>query len=244
MEKIEKPIRRKKIALLIDYDNFTQEKYFPVLFEELNEIGDILIKYAFYSNLNDGTIREKFIRYGIEPMSQIAYSKGKNAVDIRITMEAMSLLGKDYIDCICLATSDSDFTPLVYHLQKSNKYVVGAGDNRASDDYKNSFNTFISVEKIITPVKPSTENNKTSVENEYLKTLVKVVNSIIEANVEDDGFADFSYVVLTLKNQMRDFNPKNYGSITNKTVQFFKSHLKDYYELKCNKLVYRIKIKK
>ena len=32
---------RKKIALLIDYDNFNQMKYFPVLFEELNEIGDV-----------------------------------------------------------------------------------------------------------------------------------------------------------------------------------------------------------
>ena len=68
---------RKKIALLIDYDNFNQMKYFPVLFEELNEIGDVLIKYAFYSNLNDSTLKHKFIEHGIEPMAQIAYSAGK-----------------------------------------------------------------------------------------------------------------------------------------------------------------------
>ncbi|MDD3382040.1 MAG: NYN domain-containing protein [Bacilli bacterium] len=245
MEKHEKNGKIKKIALLIDYDNFTQEKYFPVLFEELNEIGDIIIKYAFYSNLSDGTIKEKFIKYGIEPMSQIAYSKYKNAVDIRITIEAMSLLEKDYIDCICLASSDSDFTPLVKTLQKANKYVVGAGDNRATEDYKNSFNTFISVEKIIAPVEATKriEDKKESKETEEIKALVKLVDNIIDTNLDEDGFADFSYVVLTLKKQMRDFNPKNYGSITNKTVQFFINDLKDYYVLACNDLVYKIKKK-
>ena len=94
---------RKKIALLIDYDNFNQEKYFPILFEALNDIGDVIIKYAYYSNFNDSTIKNKFMRFGIEPRAQIAYSSGKNAVDIGITIEAMELLNHDYIDCVCLA---------------------------------------------------------------------------------------------------------------------------------------------
>lgn len=63
--------------------------------------GDILIKYAVYSNLEDKTIKDKFTKHGIQPMSQIAYTKGKNAVDIRMTIEAMSLLNKEYVDTIC-----------------------------------------------------------------------------------------------------------------------------------------------
>ena len=116
---------KKKIALLIDYDNFNQEKYFPILLEELNEIGDVLIKYAYYSNLKDQTIQNKFIKYGIEPKSQIAYSSGKNAVDIKMTIEAMRLVSYDYIDAVCLASNDSDFTPLVFALKSYNKYVIG-----------------------------------------------------------------------------------------------------------------------
>lgn len=231
--------KRKKIALLIDYDNFNREMYFPVLFEELNEIGDILVKYAFYSNLNDSTIKEKFINFGIEPMSQISYSKGKNAVDIRMTIEAMSLLEKDYIDCICLATSDSDFTPLVYELQKHNKYIVGAGDNKASDTYKNTFNYFISVEKITTKITKSEKDKKEDVFN----GLIKVIDRIIESNHDDKGFSDFSYVILTLKNQMKDFNPKNYGAKNKQVLPFFQKELKKYYELNKQGTIYSIKKK-
>lgn len=231
--------KKRKIALLIDYDNFNQMKYFPVLFEELNEIGDILLKYAFYSNLEDKTIPEKFIEYGIEPMSQIAYSKGKNAVDIRMTIEAMALLEKDYIDCICLATTDSDFTPLVYHLQKNNRYVIGAGDNKASETYKNSFNSFISVEKI---AKPTSKKKETSRELVY-KDIIKRVGKIIESNHDENGFSDFSFVINMLKNQMKDFNPKNYGAKNKQVLPFFQNELKDYFELKQKGTIYFIREK-
>jgi uncharacterized protein (TIGR00288 family) len=87
----------------------------------------VLVKYAFYSNLIDASAKKKFIEFGVEPKSQIAYSSGKNAVDISIVLEAMELLRSDYIDCFCLATNDSDFTPLVKRLKKYNKFVIGAG---------------------------------------------------------------------------------------------------------------------
>ncbi len=233
--------QRKKIAVLIDYDNFNQEQYFPILFEELNEIGDVIIKHAFYSNLNDGTIKDKFIKFGIEPMSQIAYSKGKNAVDIRITIEAMALLEKEYIDCICLATNDSDFTPLVYQLQKNNKFVVGSGDNAATDSYKNSFNQFISVEKISAVEK----DNKSVVEvkDEGLKLLIKIVNKIIDSNHDDEGYADFSYVIQAVKNQMKDFNPKNYGAKNKSALSFFQKVLDKQYILSNKGTLYYIKKK-
>lgn len=233
---------RRKIALLIDYDNFNREEYFPVLFEELNEVGDILIKYAFYSNLRDGTIKDKFIKYGVEPMSQIAYSVGKNAVDIRITIEAMDLLGKDYIDCIALATNDSDFTPLVYKLQKHNRYIIGAGDNKAADSYKNACNTFISVEKIISS--KASENKKIKVtDNAALDKLLVIVDDIIDSNHDEKGYADFSSVIQVLKTKMKDFNPKNYGASNKQVLSFFQKDLKNHYLFEKNDTIYSIKKK-
>lgn len=231
---------KSKIAVLIDYDNFNQEHYFPILFDELNEYGDILIKQAIYSNLEDKTIKEKFVKHGIQPMSQIAYTKGKNAVDIRMTIEAMSLLDRDYIDIICLATNDSDFTPLVYHLKQHNKQVFGAGDNKATDTYKNSFNNFISVEKISEINKPI--NVKDTISNE-LKELINLVNEIIDSNHDEKDNSDFSYVVQTLKNQMKDFNPKNYGAKNKQVLSFFKSSLKDYYDFTQKGSIWYIKRK-
>ena len=125
-----------KIAVLIDYDNFNNEEFLKVLFEELNEYGDIIIKEAYFSDL-DSTItnknkatKHKFIEklqtLGINPKLQIPYTKGKNAADIRIAIEAMDLLNKDYITCFCLASSDSDLTPLATKLKNENKFVIGA----------------------------------------------------------------------------------------------------------------------
>jgi uncharacterized protein (TIGR00288 family) len=215
---------RKKIALLIDYDNFNQEKYFPILFDELNEIGDVIIKYAFYSNLNDGTIKSKFIKFGIEPKAQIAYSTGKNAVDIRITIDAMELLNLDYVDCICLATNDSDFTPLIKTLQRHDRFVVGAGDNKASDTFKDACNSFISVEKIA-------DNQSKSNQKASLLHLKKVVDEIIDVQTEEDEFADFASVMHFLRTQMKDFNPKNYGASKTKPITFFQNELSAYYEI-------------
>lgn len=231
--------KKKKIALLIDYDNFNQEKYFPILLEELNEIGDVLIKYAYYSNLKDQTIQNKFIKYGIEPKSQIAYSSGKNAVDIKMTIEAMRIVSKDYIDAICLASNDSDFTPLVFALKSYNKYVIGAGDNIAKETYIQGFDTFISVEKMIEVKSPKktymTERQKA------LASLVERVNSIIDKNHDEEGFSDFSYVVLTLKKEMKDFNPKNYGAKNKFALAFFQKFLTTYFELKKEGTIYAIR---
>jgi uncharacterized protein (TIGR00288 family) len=220
-------IERKKIALLIDYDNFNQEKYFPVLFEELNEIGDILIKYAYYSNLKDQSIENKFVKYGIEPKTQIAYSKGKNAVDIKMTIEAMELLSKPYIDSVCLASSDSDFTPLVFTLKSHNKFVIGAGDSKAKNTFIQEFDTFISVEKIL---RQEAEKNNDKPHDTELEELVKMVNRIIDNNHDEEGYADFSAVINTLKSEMKDFNPKNYGAKNKQSLSFFQRKLGRYYE--------------
>jgi uncharacterized protein (TIGR00288 family) len=230
----------KKIAVLIDYDNFNQDKYISILFDELNELGVILIKYAYYSSLGDATIKEKFIKHGIQPMSQLAYSKGKNAVDIRMTIEAMSLLDKEYIDTICLATNDSDFMPLVVHLKLNNKYVIGAGDNKATETYKNAFNTFISVEKISESI--NSENNVDNVIDLSIDILVKTVNEIIETNQNEKGQSDFSYVVQSLKDKMKDFNPKNYGAKNKQALPFFQLVLKKYYDIKKLGSIYYISV--
>jgi uncharacterized protein (TIGR00288 family) len=215
---------RKKIALLIDYDNFNQEKYFPILFEALNDIGDVIIKYAYYSNFNDSTIKNKFMKFGIEPRAQIAYSSGKNAVDIGITIEVMELLNHDYIDCVCLATNDSDFTPLIKTIQKHNRYVVGTGDNKASENFKDACNTFISVEKIA-----SSQN--VSAKSPILNDLIAIVDKIIDDLIDGDEYADFASVIQALRVQMKDFNPKNAWASKQKPISFFQNELKNDYEM-------------
>ncbi|MDR2828770.1 MAG: NYN domain-containing protein [Acholeplasmatales bacterium] len=235
---------RKKIALLIDYDNFSKKEYFPILFDELNEKGDVLIKYAFYSNFSDSTLKDKFITLGIEPKSQLSYSQGKNAVDISIALEAMELLQMPYIDCFCLATNDSDFTPLVLKLKKYNKFIIGAGDEKASVKFKDACNEFVSVEKIYNSrviEKQKTITPKETKDSKEILELVKIVNDIIDSDHDADDYAYFSVVMQKIIDKIKDFNPKNYGVDNKQPLPFFKNRLKKYFTIKMEKTAAYIK---
>jgi hypothetical protein len=177
------------------------------------------------------------MRFGIEPRAQIAYSSGKNAVDIGITIEAMELLNHDYIDCVCLATNDSDFTPLIKTIQKHNRYVVGTGDNKASENFKDACNTFISVEKIA-----SSQNVNTK--SPILNDLIAIVDKIIDDLIDGDEYADFASVIQALRVQMKDFNPKNYGASKQKPISFFQNELKNDYEMTKVGNTHMIRLKK
>lgn len=244
--------KNKSIALLVDYDNFNQDHYFKILFDELDEMGEIIIGRVYFSNEAGKNLSEKFRELDLDPIYQLRFSSGKNAVDIRMSIEAIELLNKDYIDAFCLATHDSDFTPLVKKLKEHNKYIIGAGRDDVSKHFKSSCDHFINVEQIYNASKPQeikTETNQVEIEeiqkiiDERLLNLIRLVNEIINQNKETDGYIYLSRVTELLYLKNKEFNPKNYGASNNKVLSFFQKHLSDYYELKEEKNGWKIAMK-
>lgn len=58
------------------------------------------------------------------------YTKGKNATDAAIIIDAMDILYTNAVDCFAVMSSDSDFTPLVVRLLESGKEVFGFGQKK------------------------------------------------------------------------------------------------------------------
>lgn len=242
--------RKKSIALLVDYDNFNQDDYFKILFEELDEIGDLIIGRVYFSNEEGKKLSDKFRDLELDPIYQLRFSSGKNAVDIRMSIEAIELLSKNYIDAFCLATHDSDFTPLVKKLKENNKYVIGAGRDDVSKHFKSACDQFINVEQIFNANK--SQNEKESLDNKQeidkitkdinvrLKELVKLVNDIIDQNKDSDGYMHLSRLSELLYIKDKQFNPKNYGASNNKISSFFQKQLKNQYVLKEEKNGWKI----
>jgi uncharacterized protein (TIGR00288 family) len=229
-----KEIERKKIALLIDQDNFSL-KYFNVLKDELNEIGDIIIIRA-YGNFTDKA-KKDISELGINPFLQLPYTAKKNASDIRIVIDAMDLLAKEYINCFCLATSDSDFTPLVIKLREENIFVLGAGESKTPPSFKRQCDQFINVDEIL-----AASESQTKVGDERIIKLVKDINAIIKTIADGEGYAYFSEVLNILRKNQPDFNPKNYSTI-GKSLPFFQKELGKYYDFKKVELADLIKVK-
>ncbi|ALD66375.1 NYN domain-containing protein [Spiroplasma cantharicola] len=251
-------INNKTIAVIIDFDNFNKDLHLQILFNELEQMGNVIYKGAFYTNTVDKDVKNKGIKYGINDfIVEPSYSKGKNAVDIRIALDIMELLNKEYIDCFCLATTDLDFAPIIKKLKQRNKFVIGSGLSSTKEEYKKLCHRFISVDKIEEALedtkevksKNNNQNQKSKIannrNNESIKELVKIVNLILKNSEKDnEEYIQFSVIIENLYKKIPDFNPKNYGFSNNKPSLFFKDTLKDTYDFKqSNKTLY-IKIKK
>ena len=102
-----------RIALLIDADNSPASKI-DVILAELAKVGVANIRRA-YGNWKKDALRswENVLHeYAIRPMQQFDYSKGKNASDMRLVIDALDLLYSDRPDAYGIVSSDSDFTRL------------------------------------------------------------------------------------------------------------------------------------
>lgn len=65
--------------------------------------------------------------HGIELVMQPGLGKGKNAADIRLTIEAMDIAHAGKVDTVALVTHDRDFTPLALRLRTAGLTVLGLG---------------------------------------------------------------------------------------------------------------------
>ena len=123
----EKASTESQIAVLIDFENVGLNTI-QGLFDALSDIGRIIIKRAYADWSHVKTPREQLFEYGIEPIHIYKSVRGgKNASDIRLTIDATELLFQSTVDTFVIVSSDTDFLPLINKLRSAGKVVIGAG---------------------------------------------------------------------------------------------------------------------
>lgn len=133
-----------RIALLIDADNAPAEMIDEIL-TELSTFGLINIRRA-YGNWTKAGLhgwQSKLLEYAVRPMQQFDYSKGKNATDMAMTVDAMELLYTEKPDAFGIVSSDADFTPLVMHLRAKGAAVYGFGAEPTPRAFVNACSRFL-----------------------------------------------------------------------------------------------------
>ena len=96
------------VALLIDADNASSDHLDAVL-TVLAELGTVNIRRA-YGNWSKSALKgwaEMTHRHAIEPHQQFDITKGKNATDMKMTIDAMDLLFGGRVDGFGIMSSDS-----------------------------------------------------------------------------------------------------------------------------------------
>lgn len=69
---------------------------------------------------------------GIDLVLQPGLGKGKNAADIKLTIEAMDIVHQRSVDTVALVTRDRDFTPLALRLREAGLTVLGFAQQEPS----------------------------------------------------------------------------------------------------------------
>jgi uncharacterized protein (TIGR00288 family) len=231
------PTPGRRIALLIDADNVSHGKIAAML-AELSKYGTANIRRAYGDWTSSGLKgwTSKLHEHAIRPIQQFSYSRGKNATDIALVIDAMELLYTQKLDAFCIASSDADFTPLVMQLRANGHDVYGFGERKTPDPFVNACTTFLYLDRLgeeggaaVKPEPPTPPDGvlagpqkpRSKAQTAEAKTakpplsqdakLVTVLRGAVEATAGDDGWAPLDAAGSAARRQA-PIDPRNYGA--------------------------------
>lgn len=227
--KIEPEDSTLRLAVLIDADN-AQAAVIEGLLAEIARFGEATVKriYGDFTSSASASWKKVLQQYAIKPIQQFAYSTGKNATDSALIIDAMDLLYTRKFDGFCLITSDSDFTGLAMRLREEGLTVLGFGEDKTPEAFRNACHKFIFTEVLrhtivsdqIVQATIMTEDKilaldkaplKTTTTKQYPKFPKKFVLAALEQSIDDAGWANLGAFGSYLTKLQPDFDSRLYG---------------------------------
>lgn len=206
-----------RVALLIDADNSPADRI-DLILNELSTVGETSIRRA-YGNWKKAELKpweDRLHAYAIRPMQQYDYSKGKNASDMAMVIDAMAMLYTDRPDAFGIVSSDADFTPLVMHLRERGTAVFGFGQKKTPEPFVNACSRFLYLDQLAegaTDDAPQPSLRLTTAQLRSDTKLVTLLRNTVQAVADDSGWARVGVVGHQIANQA-SFDPRNYGYAT------------------------------
>jgi hypothetical protein len=225
--KIESEEPTLRLAVLIDADN-AQAAVIEGLLSEIARFGEATVKriYGDFTAPKSSSWKKVLQRYAIKPVQQFAYTTGKNATDSTLIIDAMDLLYTRKFDGFCLISSDSDFTGLAMRLREEGLTVLGFGEKKTPEAFRNACHKFVFTEvlrpsTVVEPISqvpkgereqksvpPQTPINATEPKLEFPK---KFILTALEQSIDDSGWAHLGTFGSYLTKLQPDFDSRLYG---------------------------------
>lgn len=220
-----------RLAVLIDADN-AQASVIEGLLAEIARFGEATVKriYGDFTSPASAQWKKTLNRHAIKPVQQFAYTSGKNATDGAMIIDAMDLLYTRRFDGFCLVSSDSDFTGLALRIREEGLTVLGFGEEKTPDAFRNACHKFIFTE-VLRPL-PATETQEVAAPPAVEKPTPQAANiavtpgksapakkalpiqfvvQALDQAEDDDGWANLGAFGSYLTKLQPDFDPRLYG---------------------------------
>lgn len=197
-----------KYALLIDSEN--AEPRMDEVFWELTKLGDTPIRYLI-GNFTQIPQTHPWLKiaqkHAITCVQTMNFTKGKNSLDISLVIEGMKVLyEKAFIDGVIIVASDSDYTPLAREWRNAGKEVIGIGRKLTPESYRASCTKFIYSENIYNKKTIEEEDNGTEIVS--IEKIYEIIEAVLN---ENNGMAQLSVIVESIRKAYTDFDVRNYG---------------------------------
>jgi uncharacterized LabA/DUF88 family protein len=228
---------QRRLAVLIDADN-AHPSIIEALLAEIARFGVASVKriYGDWTSTNHSQWKKNLLNHSITPVQQFSYTKGKNATDSALIIDAMDLLHTRRFDGFCLVSSDSDFTKLAQRLREDGLTVLGFGEKKTPDAFVAACDKFIYTEVLrpegcdlaATPspssVVPTTAAAPTPNESQPLP--IDLISQAIEEASDDSGWANLGAVGAYIQKIRPNFDPRLHGS--KKLSELLRKHPKSF----------------
>ena len=209
---MQKNDQQARLAVLIDADNAPAD-IIDRLLEEVAKYGIASVK-RIYGDWSHGLSKWKaaLLPHAIIPVQQFAYTKGKNATDMALVIDAMDLLYSGNFDGFCIVSSDSDFTRLASRLRESGLTVYGFGEKKTPEAFRKACDKFIYTE-IFRPEKQRQEKEKNSGKNTPAAApdALSLLKRAVRENADDLGWANLGPIGSYISKINPDFDSRLYG---------------------------------
>lgn len=202
-----------KLAVLIDADN-AQPSIVDGLLAEIANYGTASVK-RIYGDWTAPGLRgwkEVLLEHSIQPMQKFCYTKGKNATDSALIIDAMDLLYSNNFNGFCIVSSDSDFTKLASRIREAGLLVYGFGEKKTPSAFVSACDKFIFTEVLRAKSDEGAAiDKKSSADLKRDAKLVNLLRNAVSTSSDDSGWAHLAPVGSNIAKQSPEFDPRNYG---------------------------------
>jgi NYN domain/OST-HTH/LOTUS domain len=216
------PDRSSRLAVLIDADNIPA-RHIEAILDEIAGLGEPSVRrvYGDWSSANLSQWKEKARSLGLVMHQQSANTKGKNASDIGLVIDAMDILHLGKVDGFVLVSSDSDFTRLASRIREDGLQVIGVGEEKTPESLRKVCNRFIFLENIATaptasadtakPAKEPAKPAETPPKHPPSKAIPLILAAMKKIGIEEDTYS-LGQLGQILTQLYPDFDSRSYGS--------------------------------
>ena len=209
--------RAPRLAVLIDADNIPA-RHIEAVLDEIAQHGEPSVRrvYGDWSSTALSQWKEKARSLGLVMHQQSANTKGKNASDIGLVIDAMDILHLGKVDGFVLVSSDSDFTRLASRIREDGLQVIGVGEKKTPESLRNVCNRFIFLENIAATPEPASDapapaKPVRAEKDSPSKAIPLILAAMKKIGIEEDAYP-LGQLGQVLTQLYPDFDSRSYGS--------------------------------